>query len=99
MLNWILTGILASLQILDFLSTKKILANGGRELNPLMLKLVSWLGQTKAMILTKAGAVIAAIGATIMLGNDVRLTIALLAITAVYGVVVANNFKVLKNLK
>lgn len=51
--------ILIALQLYDFWSTAKILRAGGRELNPIMARLMGAVGIMPALILTKASAIVA----------------------------------------
>lgn len=80
------------LQIADGYTTSKLLAMPGtREVNPIMAWLMRKLGQTKALIISKAG-VVALIAFT--LPSIVWWSLA--AVDAVYGYVVWRNWKLLK---
>ena len=60
----IAAAVLIALQVYDFWSTPRILKkSGGRELNPLMAKLMEAVGIMPALIITKGGAIVAVAGA------------------------------------
>lgn len=49
-MNWILLGVLMLLQFGDWYTTKTVLAQGGRELNPVMNWIFNKIGFTGGMI-------------------------------------------------
>jgi hypothetical protein len=50
---WILFVLILAAQLSDALTTLKILALGGSELNPILSRLMFWLGPKRALILVK----------------------------------------------
>ncbi|MBV1917618.1 MAG: hypothetical protein KUG65_06110 [Sphingomonadaceae bacterium] len=91
---WALAGFLALLQIGDGLTTRAGLRNGGRELNPIIRWLISWLGVELALILK--GIVGAAIGACMAF---LKAPIALALLCALYCFVVGQNWLVVRRQK
>lgn len=82
--------ILALLQVADAVTTLKVLALGGREMNPVMAKLFDRFG-AKPVLVLKAAAV-SAVGLWL---TDYPAVIGL--VIAFYVVVVANNLIALKD--
>jgi hypothetical protein len=80
-------ALLAGLQIADAYLTWRVLANGGRELNPVVRILMKWFGVAAGLMLAKAALLAAA---ALWLGDHVVL---ILLLVALYSWVVMNNWK------
>ena len=80
-----LTLVLFVLQLLDLYSTKKIIANGGHEQNPLMAYLFDKFGMMKVLTVKAIGLPAAAY----VIGSEG----ALIALIIIYGLVLVHNWK------
>lgn len=83
-------------QILDIYTTHKVLSQGGRELNPLLDKLMDRIGVLPALVLTKL-IVIVSFG--FVLFNNPVVSISALLVSVLIGFyswVLVNNFKAIK---
>jgi len=84
---------LIALNVLDAFLTVRILKDGGRELNPIMAKMMDRIGDVPALLLSKA--VMVAIMAYIL--NSIPYQV-MLALCGVYVGVVAWNIKTLRKI-
>ena len=89
-----LLGILIVLQIADYLTTMKVLSQGGHEDNPVVQSAMKHLGVRLGLALGKGVAVIAAVGVYWWQGPY---TGAILGIAcALYAVIVLRNYRQIK---
>lgn len=89
--NLFLFVLLAGLNLLDIYTTLAILKQGGRELNPVMARLMRALGTAPALVIAKSLLL------TLLYWQLESLPFWLLALlVGVYAAVVAHNFKQLK---
>jgi hypothetical protein len=91
----ILALVLTLLQVVDGWATYQIIKNHGKEMNPLIRKLIEKLGLYKALVIAKGFAV--ALGWILVFLNAPVWTLGLLV--AFYAVVAANNWGVLEKLR
>jgi hypothetical protein len=81
------------LQVLDVDSTKKVLANGGRELNPIVNFFMKKFGINQGLYLTKIIVIAFIVG----LYNAGQLNIVVLTIiNIIFLVIVINNYRITK---
>lgn len=95
-LIYILFAAFVVLQVLDIYTTRKVLSDGGKELNPLLVKLFERFGVDKTLLVTKAAAVaiFAAMVYAASKGNYVGyIAAAHAAVVAFYAFIVYRNFK------
>jgi hypothetical protein len=83
----LLTVTLAILQGLDYFTTTTILGNGGKELNPVMVKLFDLLGMKPALVIK--GIVVTGLG--YYAGSQEILVLG--GIVAVYVGIIVHNWK------
>lgn len=84
----LLTALIA-LQFGDILTTRRVLAQGGRELNPLMARLMGAIGVLPALVVAKLGLIVLIV--------ITQLPYYLLAaLCALYAYVVWRNWRLLK---
>lgn len=82
-----------ALQFLDYDSTKKVLANGGRELNPIVNFLMKKFGVNRGLIIAK----FIAIWAVLYFYNLDQLDLIIMTIiNLIYIAVVVNNYRIAK---
>lgn len=91
-LLWLIVALIALFQVGDWLTTRRVIAQGGREENPFMVRLIAWVGLDAAFAVKGAG--ITALGVLIALYH---LTISALIydglICGLYAYVVWHNWK------
>lgn len=58
LLFYVLFALLVALNVVDTILTDKVLARGGRELNPVLARLMDAIGTLPAMLLLKAVALV-----------------------------------------
>lgn len=92
MTNDILLGALVALQFLDAHSTMKILSQGGREMNPVMLFAFTLFGSAAAAFAVK-GVAVSAIG-YFLLYPEPPLVLGVVVLT--YAAIVTNNYRQIK---
>ena len=96
----ILILLLVVLQVLDIYSTDNILKLGGRELNPVLVKLFELIGVMPGLLLAKSIFIgVLVYFYTVSQQNLQVMLVPLVLLFLVYVFVVGNNFKVLKALK
>jgi hypothetical protein len=83
----ILAVYIVILQIADFITTKHILANGGRELNPFLNRVMKKIGVTPTLVIMKGAIALSVVGWH-MNGGTVFV---LAAIAIMYSWVIYNN--------
>lgn len=91
---WVILAVFAALQAADYWTTDRILRQGGNELNPVLRWFFERFGRRPALLAGKLVAVAAA-GWLAMSGSMWPLV----AVTAVYGAVVAHNARSLARQK
>jgi hypothetical protein len=90
LLSWSLLALFALLQGGDWYTTRTVLAQGGRELNPVIRSLMSLLGVDGALVAKG----LLAIGLGYLLAS--HRWWAILPLIALYAVIVWNNWRALK---
>lgn len=91
-----LYGSFAMLQVLDVVSTRRVLEQGGHEVNPLVKP---FAGNTAALVTMKAAGTAATIVLTNRLArkNRIGAIVTAAALNSLYVAVVSNNFAVARN--
>ena len=92
MLNYLLAGLLAAIQVFDIWSTRKILSSGGQELNPTMRWLMQKFGMLPSLVFTKV-AFCAMIGTALYILREHPVLSVVLAAANVFYI----NFVVIGN--
>lgn len=90
-------SLLLALQLADYATTRRILALGGFERNPLVTALIRALGESRGLLAAKAIVAILAITGALLL--EPYATPALLILVGIYALVLANNLIVIARLK
>jgi hypothetical protein len=90
--------LLIALNVADWKLTSKILSQGGKEVNPVMIWLMGKLGVEKALIAKVIFVVFMSLGAIVVgiINSAVICLLALLCLDTLYGWVVYHNIKQLK---
>jgi hypothetical protein len=99
MIEWILVGIIALLQLVDGCTTREILKHGGRELNPIQSWLMNRLGIVPSLLVSKCTLVAGSVCAASLAGQEPALTVLLYFVALMYAYVCAHNIQVWKTYK
>ena len=92
MIVWILAIAVVAEQVLDYWTASKILARGGVELNPVMVKLMQLLGRKSGLIIGKLYAsVFVLAGAYLGWFDNKTGTLLLIFLAVFYAVIVLHN--------
>jgi hypothetical protein len=92
-----LLAFLIALQVADYLTTRRILALGGYERNPIVRWFMSRLGERDGLIIAKLTMTSLALGSTALMGGVALWPLA--ALCALYCYVVWGNWRVIARLK
>jgi flagellar biosynthesis component FlhA len=84
------------LNIADIVTTYTILKNGGKEVNPIIKKIMNALGVVWGLILVKSCVLTLLFVVTFIIGVHWLLYIAYVLLIVLYGWVVVHNFKNIK---
>lgn len=85
---------LIALQVVDWWTTRRVLALGGRELNPIVRWLMDRLGETAGLVAAKAFVVALAIAGALLMGRHAIWPLA--ALCGLYAVVVSWNLRAVR---
>lgn len=89
---------LSILQVVDIVTTYRIIKAGGRECNPIMAAILERIGVLKGLILVKA-VFLAFVGVVAWLLAGIHLLVAIALLVVIYGFTCLSNLSVLKGLK
>jgi hypothetical protein len=84
------------LNIVDIVTTYTILKNGGKEVNPIIKKIIDALGVVWGLVIVKGCVLILLFTVTLIIGIHWLLYVAYILIIVLYGWVIVHNFKNIK---
>ena len=88
--------IVVGLNIVDIVTTCTILKNGGKEVNPIIKKIIDALGVVWGLVIAKSCVLILLFTVTLIIGIHWLLYVAYILIIVLYGWVIVHNFKNIK---
>ena len=94
---WALFAFLLALQAMDVATTLYVLNNGGKEINPVVRKLMKWFGKTSGLIIIKLMALCALFLIALMHGS--KMLWLFWGLSVIYSLVVGRNIWICIRLK
>ena len=88
--------LVVGLNIVDIVTTYTILKNGGKEVNPIIKKIIDALGVVWGLVIVKGCVLILLFTVTLIIGIHWLLYVAYILIIVLYGWVIVHNFKNIK---